>query len=114
MGFLQQNQKQDKNKGANSQLHGQVDTLFVLEQKSKLGAFFRLIKKGEKMREIKFRGKRLRDGKWVYGFFRIDDYNLIIAIDGNFIVEYKVNPETVGQFTGLNTTKTVKRYLRAI
>lgn len=54
------------------------------------------------MREIKFRGKRLRDGKWVYGFFRIDDYNLIIAIDGNFIVEYKVNPETVGQFTGLH------------
>lgn len=53
------------------------------------------------MREILFRGKRLDGGAWAYG-----DYNSH-AFDGNGIYineEYilvPVDPETVGQYTGL-------------
>ena len=56
------------------------------------------------MRQIKFRGKRLNDGIWLYG-------DLITDVVGDrYIVKpdresdrlfHKVNPETVGQFTGL-------------
>lgn len=58
-------------------------------------------------REIKFRGKRLDNGKWVYG-------DLLRNVDGDFAVvppfgihltnycdPYEVNPDTIGQFTGL-------------
>lgn len=60
------------------------------------------------MREILFRGKRIADGKWVYGDYchpdalDEDGYEEHIIIerpaDGS---EYYVIPETVGQFTGL-------------
>lgn len=58
-------------------------------------------------REIKFRGKRLTDGKWIYGDFFRNRRLAFIAADG--IVEnplaswqdYNVDPDTVGQFTGL-------------
>lgn len=63
------------------------------------------------MREIKFRGKRLENGEWVYGD--------LVQIEGSYIYDYdigdngveqkpilsqikwNVNPETVGQYTGL-------------
>ena len=51
------------------------------------------------MREIKFRGKRLDNGEWVYGG--------IIFIDGgkpHIFCNYggvEVDPATVGQYTGL-------------
>ena len=56
---------------------------------------------------IKFRGKRLTDGKWIYGDFFRNRRLAFIAADG--IVEnplaswqaYNVDPDTVGQFTGL-------------
>lgn len=63
------------------------------------------------MRDIKFRGKRLDNGEWVCGYFamimrekprpgkltpRVDF--CIYANDGEW---YKVDPETVGQYTGL-------------
>lgn len=59
------------------------------------------------MRGIKFRGKRLTDGKWIYGDFFRNRRLAFIAADG--IVEnplaswqdYNVDPDTVGQFTGL-------------
>lgn len=58
------------------------------------------------MRIIKFRGKRLTDGAWIYGDFFRNRGLSFIASDG--IVEnplaswrdYNVAPETVGQFTG--------------
>lgn len=59
------------------------------------------------MREIKFRGKSKKDGKWLYG-------DLLRNVDGDFAVvqpfgihmnnycgPYEVNPDTIGQFTGL-------------
>ena len=69
-------------------------------------------KKGEnKMnREIKFRGKRLTDGNWIYGDFFRNRGLSFIASDGiaeNPLAtwrDYNVDPETVGQFTGLHDT----------
>lgn len=67
------------------------------------------------MREILFRGKRLDNGEWVEGHLHIlfDGTTLIISKGaGGFTIShgedifqtahvYEVDPETVGQFTGL-------------
>jgi len=58
------------------------------------------------MRTIKFRGKRLDSGEWVYGdivMFRYEAYITIEAYkdDGLYFGECIVRPDTVGQFTGL-------------
>lgn len=60
------------------------------------------------MREIKFRGKRLDNGEWVYGDYhhRAGGVHCIIDMQPDFQgkVEYviiQVDAETVGQFTGL-------------
>ena len=51
-------------------------------------------------KEIKFRGKRLDNGEWVYG-------DLLHLVDGVYISNdngnnmAQVDPDTVGQFTGL-------------
>ena len=55
-------------------------------------------------REIKFRGKRVDNGEWVYGYY------VAYCVTGggqlyhhikNAIDTYKVDPDTIGQFTGL-------------
>ena len=63
------------------------------------------------MREIgKFRGKRLDNDKWAYGYYRYDAYKGIGQIceqkcrgdiDRPYWESYEVDPETVGQYTGL-------------
>lgn len=50
-------------------------------------------------REIKFRGKRIDNGEWVYGYLADEDYiNDINSIDLSSI---EVDRGTIGQFTGL-------------
>ena len=56
------------------------------------------------MRTIKFRGKRVDNGEWVYGYLlRMRGVSYIYpyhAHNGETI--YEVIPDTVGQFTGLH------------
>jgi uncharacterized phage protein (TIGR01671 family) len=50
-------------------------------------------------RTIKFRGKRIDNGQWVYGFLADSYYiNDVNSVDLSSI---EIDPETVGQFTGL-------------
>lgn len=72
------------------------------------------------MREILFRGKRMDNGEWVTGtpFIFADRCKMIqaVAVHPDFVDEgnvyysegFPVDPETVGQFTGL-TDKNGKR-----
>lgn len=65
------------------------------------------------MKEIKFRGKRVDNGEWVYGFYIYDalyDSYEIIANEptggdgyhepGVSLVSHQVDPDTIGQFSG--------------
>jgi uncharacterized phage protein (TIGR01671 family) len=57
------------------------------------------------MRQIKFRGKRVDNGEWVYGdlwrsYGKTETTYVIRDGHGN-MSDYEVNPATVGQFTGL-------------
>lgn len=58
-------------------------------------------------REIKFRGKRIDNGEWVYGdLLHVKDKTHILFADEESMAidclkNYKVSPETVGQYTGL-------------
>lgn len=56
-------------------------------------------------REIKFRGKRLDSGKWEYGYLVIREQD-VHGTPGYFLAHFggewiAVDPDTVGQFTGL-------------
>lgn len=58
------------------------------------------------MRTIKFRGKRIKGGDWIYGSLVKELYNYYIVelIDQTkeAYTHISVEKETVGQFTGLN------------
>ena len=55
-------------------------------------------------REIKFRGKRLGNEEWVYGYYglTVNGKHYIESVESNISMSHNiVIPETVGQFTGL-------------
>ena len=68
------------------------------------------------MREILFRGKRVDNGEWVYGYYvrtseENADYSLFLKdwiYDYEGWCRYNVIPETVGQCTGLDDKNGVK------
>lgn len=59
------------------------------------------------MREIKFRGKRIDNGEWVYGFYAYkaesNKHYILVETSGehcpSYFTEYEVDPATVGQYT---------------
>lgn len=56
-------------------------------------------------REIKFRGKRLDNGEWLYGYYFVNRGKHFIVTDGiapagNTFRDYEVDPETIGEYTG--------------
>ena len=56
------------------------------------------------MRQIIFRGKRIDNGEWVYGWYAplvCNDKTVIPNIKDYNGSDWRVVPETVGQFTGL-------------
>lgn len=54
-------------------------------------------------REIKFRGKRIDNGEWVYGgYFKDGEKHLIVTGEGAKLRAYEVIAKTVGQYTGLD------------
>ena len=74
------------------------------------------------MREIKFQGKRLDNGEWVYGYYynflgevSIIDVGFGLASEGGSMAfslpdVIRVDPSTVGQFTGLYDSKRTEKY----
>lgn len=55
------------------------------------------------MREIKFRGKCLDNGEWVYGFLfmHMGVAYILTELTSFGFVKHRVDPATVGQYTGL-------------
>lgn len=64
------------------------------------------------MREIKFRGKRTKDGKWVYGFYVREEglkgdgfhsisHTIITKREPFRLYQDRVYADTVGQYTGM-------------
>lgn len=60
------------------------------------------------MREIKFRGYNRKNKKWIYGFYLQNLGTHFICPDeyarGKTREDYEVDPDTVGQYTGLHDT----------
>lgn len=65
------------------------------------------------MREILFRGKRLKDGAWIEGFYcefannmsgEQEHFIQTVKSDGRIDTLYHVDPSTVGQYTGKTVT----------
>ena len=60
------------------------------------------------MRDIIFRGKRISDGEWVEGYLGVEvggapviEYCGTDEDVGDYVEEQFVNPESIGQYTGL-------------
>lgn len=55
------------------------------------------------MKEILFRGKRVDNGEWTYGYLFVcwDRCYILWGMSGDNPIKEEVVPETVGQYTGL-------------
>ncbi|MFD0673952.1 YopX family protein [Cohnella sp. GCM10027633] len=53
------------------------------------------------MRDIRFRGKRIDNGEWVYGYFVKGATRFCILHSLAVFDAVDVDPDTVGQYTGL-------------
>jgi hypothetical protein len=57
------------------------------------------------MRDILFRGKRKDNGEWIYGWYQpsVHELGTTLAIigDDGYLDDVRVDPKSVGQFTGL-------------
>lgn len=60
------------------------------------------------MREILFRGKRLDNGEWIYGFVIHSQKDNSWAITNEFEYLHDVDGNTIGQYTGLTDKNNVK------
>lgn len=63
------------------------------------------------MREILFRGKQIDTDEWVYGWYAplvCNDRTVIPCIKDSNGSDWKVKPETVGQYTGFTDDKDVR------
>jgi len=71
------------------------------------------------MREILFRGRRIDNGEWVYGYYVATKDSHFICYDNQYDddlflsptnIMIEVDPETVGQFTGFRDNKRTAEY----
>lgn len=62
------------------------------------------------MRDIRFRGKRLDTGEWVYGYYTKSPKDIVYITPFRVGAPIKVDPETAGQWTGLEDIHGIEIY----